>query len=162
MTGAALGVSESVSESVPVLPVISNQSSVMGKVEPVTESDSEPEPEPQSGPEVDPIATQETPENTLSMDEELAPLEDAPDEPLGAPLDGYEHDDLRILLDLPQEEKVLLKEDLDTAAAGMSSPEPASEYDPTAPSHEFDFPDTETEEEGPKKTGLFGRFGKKK
>jgi signal recognition particle receptor subunit beta len=158
VSGAALGVSEPERQPEPVLPEIGNQPSVIGKVEPETES--EPEPEPQSGPEVDLIAIQEAPENTLSMDGELAPLEDAPNEPLGAPLDGQEHDDLRIP-DLPQEEKVILKEDLDTASAGMSSPEPASEYDPTAPSLEFDFPDTETEEEEPKKTGLFGRFKKK-
>ena len=133
--------------------------------EPAPEPEPEPEPEPVpshtngviEGPEQ--LVVQEVPEKSLSGDEELPPLGEAPAEPLGAPLDGQTPDDFRIP-DLPQEEKILLEEDLNTAESGPSSPELTSEYNPTVQPLEFDFPDTEPEEE-PKKKGLFGRFKRK-
>jgi hypothetical protein len=116
-----------------------------------------PEPEPATEPQ--PLATQDVPEKPPSVGDELTPLGGAADEPLGAPLNGQEHDDLRIP-ELPQEEKILLEEDLNTAVSGPSSSEPALEYDPTLQPLDFDFPETASEE-APKKKGLFGRFKKK-
>ena len=110
-------------------------------------------------PEREPLVAQEVPVEPPPVEKELPLLEEAPAEPLGAPLDGQAPDDFHIP-DLPQEEKILLEEDLNTAEPGPSSPEPASGYDPTVQPLEFDFPDTEPEEE-PKKKGLFGRFKKK-
>jgi signal recognition particle receptor subunit beta len=113
-----------------------------------------------AAPEIEPggLAAEEVPEDPVSMKKDLPPLGNAPDEPLGVPLDGQEGDDLRIP-DLPQEEKVLLEEDLGTAPPEPSSPEPTTEYDPTVQPLDFDFPEPEPEEE-PKK-GLFGRLKKK-
>jgi len=103
-------------------------------------------------------AVREVPGGPPSEDKELAPLGETSGEPLGMPLDGQD-DDLHIP-DLPQEEKKILDEDPAIASPGPSSPEPISGYDPTVQALDFDFPETELENEEPRRKGLFGRFKK--
>jgi hypothetical protein len=118
-----------------------------------------PEYEPLPGAGSEPLAGREIPEDPVTMTEDLPPLGNSPDEPLGEPLDGQEHDDLRIP-DLAQEEKFLMEDNLDTEVSGPSSTKKTMEYDPTVGLLDLDFKGPEPGEES--KKGLFGRFGKKK
>jgi len=104
--------------------------------------------------------TRDAPAKPSSEDEELPPLSEISEEPLGVPLDGQEVDDLYIP-ELQQEEKKILDEDPAVAPHKPSSTGPASGYDPTVQPLDFDFPETESENEEPRKKGLLGRFKKK-
>lgn len=93
------------------------------------------------------------------LQDNLPPLEDITDEPLGSPLDGQESDE-QDDQELSQGEKILLQEDLDPPAAEAPEYEPDAGYDPTIQPLELDFPELAMEENKPKK-GLFGRFKKR-
>lgn len=111
--------------------------------------------------ESEPLAVPEETAESMPLDRDLPPLDEAPGEPLGAPLDGQDPDDLDIP-GLPQDEKILTAEDVNEAPDEKVPDEPSpEEYDPTVPPMEFDFPETETEDEQPRKKGFFGRFKKK-
>jgi len=125
----------------------------------VVHADETPATLPETGIESEPLAEPETDAEVLEVKTDLPPLGGQAEEPLGSPLDGQESEDLYIP-ELPQTEKILLEEDLDAVEPEPSSPEPVSGYDPTLQPLDFDFPETEPEEEAPKK-GLFGRFKKK-
>jgi len=91
----------------------------------------------------------------LPADDDLPPLEDLTEEPLGMPLDGQETGTLP-LPDLPREERKILDEDPAPPPGGA-----VSGYDPTVQPLDFDFSEKGPDKDEPRRKGLLGRFKKK-
>jgi signal recognition particle receptor subunit beta len=114
-----------------------------------------------TGDEPDPLTELEVHERPRSVEKDLPSLEEASEEPLGAPLDGEVSDDLQATA-LSKEKVVLQAEDLDAGQQTSPLTEKASEYDPSVQPMDFDFPERGESDERSRKKGLLGRFGKKK
>ncbi|MGD8353774.1 MAG: hypothetical protein PVJ01_06370, partial [Pseudomonadota bacterium] len=159
--GGEQGSAQSVEKVPEVKPPLSGENTegskdnVIEAPEPVLDLEPDPEPEPQ------PLANPGTKEGRYRAEGTLPPLGEPSDQPLGAPLDGQDMDEMD-LPDLPgEEEKILLDDDLEPAASLKSSPDPSPDYDPSAQPLDFDFPETGPEVDKPKKRGLFGLRKKK-
>jgi hypothetical protein len=141
-------------ESDPSPPLEPNAASVGRTIEaPVPELELNPEPES--------LAQQQIEAKQQGESDHLPPLGGSSDEPLGAPLDGQDQDVLD-LPELPQEkEKILLDEDLKNVPKATPPPSRPGGYDPGVRPPDITFPETEPEDDEPKRRGLFGRRKKK-